>query len=353
MEKMMKALVYDSPGRVNSSVRRVPYPECGDDEIIIKVMSASICKGVEHAQDNGTGTNPSRYPIIPGHEFSGCVQEVGKNVTAFKPGDRVTADNTGYCGDCYYCREDKPGFCINFDSLGQSVNGGFAEYVRIKKDKAYHIPDHVSFNAAALSEPVACCLHAVERSRVKYGDTVVIFGAGSMGLILAQLFQASNARKVYIVAGNQNKLKIAAKRGVKTITMDRDNYSVHEKAILQENPMGVDIIVDAAGSPEICSKSMKLLKKGGLMLQYAYVHSRENLTFDPVLMFENEITFTTSFGQSHGFGKAVQVLADGIVNGDSLVTGEYTLDDFYMGLDENVNDKDSIKVIIHPNLQIL
>ena len=223
MAKTMKALMYDKAGRENSSVRQIPYPECGDDEVIIKVMSCSICKGAEHDHDNGKGTDLAKYPVVPGHEFAGYVHEVGKNVTAFKPGDRVTADNTEYCGDCYYCRREESNYCPTFGSLGHNINGGFAEFVRVKKEKVFHIPDHLSFNAAALSEPVACCIHAVDRANVRYGDTVVIFGAGSMAQILGQLFKASNAEKVYMVAGKSSKLDLAAKYGIIPIEMNRND----------------------------------------------------------------------------------------------------------------------------------
>lgn len=349
MATKMKALVYDKPGRENSSIRILDYPTCGEDDIIIKVMSCSICKGVEHAHDDGTGTDLAKYPVVPGHEFSGYVYEIGKNVTKFKVGDRVTADNTVYCDDCYYCRREESNYCPTFGSLGHNINGGFEQFVRVHKEKVFHIPDSVSFNAAALCEPIACCIHAVDRSRIRYGDTVVVFGCGSMGLILAQLFKASNARRVYIVASPSEKMKLAASLGIHTIEMDRNDYSKHMGAIMQENPYGVDLVVDATGSPKVCRESMKLLKKGGTLLQYALVHSKEDLTFDSQLMFNNELTFTTSFCQSHNFGRAVEVLEAGIVNGDALVTGEYDLDHFYEGLDENVNDRNSIKVIIHPN----
>ena len=131
--------------------------------------------------------------------------------------------------------------------------------------------------------------------------------------------------------------------------MDRNDYSVHEKLLLKENPLGVDLIVDATGSVRIISESMKLLKKGGTLLQYAIVHSGEKVEMDPVLMFNNELTYTASFCQSHNFGRAVQVLESGIVDGDSLVTGEFPLEEFYKALDENVNDRNSVKVIVHPN----
>lgn len=346
----MKALVYENPGRKYSSIRDIPFPECGPDDVIIKVMSASICKGVEHDHDQeGVGTDLAVYPVVPGHEFSGYIEEVGANVTALKKGERVCADNTEYCGDCYYCRKEESNYCPTFGSLGHNINGGFAEYVRVKKEKVFSIPDTLSFNAAALAEPVACCIHAVDRCEVKYGDTALVMGAGPMGLILAQLLKHSGARDVILIASTQGKLDMAEKMGIKTILMDRKDYSTHQDKLNSMYPLGVDLVVDATGSVEMIRHGMTLLKKGGRLVQYALVHGKEQVTLDPRLIFNNELTYMASFCQSHNFGRAVEALADKRVDGDMLVTHEYPLDKFYEALDENVNNRNSIKVVIHPN----
>ncbi len=348
--RTMKALVYDKPGRKYSGIRQVPYPACGPDEVIIKVMTASICKGVEHDHDQeNVGTDLAVYPVTPGHEFSGVIEEVGKNVTGLAPGQRVTADNTEYCGDCYYCRKEESNYCPTFGSLGHNIDGGMAEYVRVRKEKVFLLPDNVSFNAAALCEPIACCLHCVDRCSVKYGDEVAVLGAGSMGLILAQLLHHSNAAKVVLIASTKRKLEVVEKLGIDTILMDRSDYSIHEKALREHFPQGADIIVDATGAVRLVEHAMTMLKKGGTLVQYALVHSREPIQLDTRLMFNNELTFTTSFCQSHCFGRAVQAIQTGQVDADALVTHEYALDDFYEALDENVNNHDSIKVVIHPN----
>ncbi|MDO4320978.1 MAG: alcohol dehydrogenase catalytic domain-containing protein [Lachnospiraceae bacterium] len=348
--KTMKALVYDKPGRKYSGIREVPYPVCGSDEVIIKVMSASICKGVEHDHDQeGVGTDLAVYPVTPGHEFSGVIEEVGSNVTRFKKGDRVCADNTEYCEDCYYCRKEQSNYCPTFGSLGHNINGGFAEYVRVKKEKVFPIPDSLSFNSAALGEPVACCIHCVDRCNINFGDDVLVMGAGSMGLILAQLLTKSGARKVVAIASTKSKLDILESKGIETVVMDRSDYSVHTNKLKEICPMGFDVVVDATGSVQMIQHGMTLLKKGGKLVQYALVHSKEQLTIDPRLMFNNELTYMTSFCQSHNFGRAVEALADKTVDGDLLVTHEYPLDRFYEALDENVNNRNSVKVVIHPN----
>lgn len=348
--KTMKALVYDKPGRKYSGIREIPYPVCGADDVIIKVMSASICKGVEHDHDQeGVGTDLAVYPVVPGHEFAGIIEEIGSNVTTFQKGDRVCADNTEYCGDCYYCRKEESNYCPTFGSLGHNINGGFAQYVRVKKEKVFPIPDSLSFNAAALGEPVACCIHAVDRCDVKFGDEILVMGAGPMGMILAQLLKHSGAREVVVIASTQSKLDLLEKLGISTVRMDRRDYSVHTKILKERFPLGFDIVVDATGSPEMIQHGMTLLKKGGKLVQYALIHSDEKLLIDPRLMFNNELTYMTSFCQSHNFGRAVEALSDGRVQGDLLVTHEYSLDQFYEALDENVNNRNAIKVVIHPN----
>ena len=350
--KTMKALVYDKPGRKFSGIRQVPYPTCGDDEIIIRVMSACICKGVEQAHDEeNVGTDLAVYPVTPGHEFAGYVEEIGKNVTKFKVGDRVCADNTEYCGDCYYCRKEQSNYCPTFGSLGHNINGGMAEYVLVKKEKVFAIPDDLSFNAASLGEPVACCVHGVDRCEVNFGDDVAVFGAGPNGLIMAQLLKKSGAREVLLIASTKSKLDIAETMGIKTILMDRDDYSVHEKAFFELFPMGADKIVDCTGSVKVVQHAMHMLKKGGRLVQYALVHSREPLTLDPMHMFNNELSFMTTFCQSHNFGRSIEALTDGTVDGDALITGEFTLDQYYDALDYNVNDRSAIKVVIHPNAE--
>jgi D-arabinitol dehydrogenase (NADP+) len=127
------------------------------------------------------------------------------------------------------------------------------------------------------------------------------------------------------------------------------NHVTAEKEFFRLFPMGADKIVDCTGSVSVVQHAMRLLKKGGRLVQYALVHSLEPLTFDPMYMFNNELTFMTTFCQSHNFGRSIEALADGRVNGDMLITGEFTLDRYYDALDYNVNDRDAIKVAVHPN----
>ena len=177
----MKALYYEKPLRINASICQKPYPICKDHDVVIKIMSCSICHGVECDHEVEGGSGCSKYPLIPGHEFAGYVHEIGKKVTTCKVGDRVTADNVVTCGTCYYCKKGDFIHCPNKKNLGNADDGGFAEFTRVNESKIVKIPDHVSFNEACMSEPVACCMHSMDQMNMKYGDDVLILGAGSNG----------------------------------------------------------------------------------------------------------------------------------------------------------------------------
>ena len=157
--EMMRANVYDKPG--HCEITQVPVPEIGPHQVLIKVMSCGICKGADVALAQGGFL--ARFPLLNGHEFAGYVCKVGEHVATFKVGDRVTADNTVLCGDCYYCRKDQPLYCENFYSLGCNGPGGFAEYVAVNADKVFPISDHLSFNEAIFAEPTACAVHSCSR----------------------------------------------------------------------------------------------------------------------------------------------------------------------------------------------
>lgn len=344
----MKALYYVKAGE--GRVTEVPKPVCGSDQIIIKVMAASICKGVElgHAKD---GTGMSTYPVIPGHEFAGYVDEVGAHVTRFKAGDRVTADNTELCGDCFYCRRDQPLYCENFGSLGHNINGGFAQYVLVSKEKVFPLPDHVSFDEACLTEPVACCIHAMDRLDVKFGEKVVVVGGGPNGLILSQLLKRSNAENVILMDTNPKKLERAAQWGVQTIQVDLSGEKRHIRELQRLYPMGVDAVVDATGNWRSLNGCFEMLRKGGRLLQYGVTHAGDQVTVDSFQFFLKELTYYTTFSQTHCFDRAVEYIANGTVDVKGLITFSCRLDDYFLALDKTMNDPDQIKIVIHPNGQ--
>lgn len=343
--KTMRALVYERPGV--GSIKDVPIPVCGDDEVLIKVVSASICKGADR-RHHTTGHKLGRYPITTGHEFAGYVHEIGKNVARCKLGDRVTADNSVPCGSCYYCRIDKPTQCNDFGSIGHNIPGGFAQYVKVNESVVYQVPENLSFNLACLTEPVACCIHAMDRLDIKYGEDVLIFGAGPNGIILSQLIKHSNAERVMALASTQSKLDILNSYGIETQLIDRNDPSIHERVLKEKFPEGVSAVVDATGNASVIESSIQFLKKGGRLLQYSSPPDDSMINISPAYFYRNELQYYTSYCQTFNFGRALAAMESGKVKLDKMISGEYSLDDFFTAI-EDVLKRGVLKLIIHPN----
>lgn len=351
MEKMMRAMVIDKPGegRAATKITDVPYPVCRENQIIIKVMAASICKHCEQMYDEGSlgMTEEKDYPVTLGHEFAGEVVEVGDKVKNVKIGDRVTVDNTVLCGECYYCQKDQPLYCENFGSMGHNIHGGFEQYVAALGEKAFIIPEGVSYEEAACTEPVACCMRTVDRAAVRFGDKVIVMGAGSMGMIQAQLFNHSGAGKVVVMASTQSKLDMIEREfGIETILVDRENHSKHEEKIAKLFPHGADIVVDTTGSAAMNTSAMKMLGKGGKLIQYTWV---PGFKIDGWEFANKELSVLVSWCQTHNYGRCIDAIASGQVKLKPLITHEFSLEDYFEALDTNLKDRNSIKVLIHPN----
>ena len=344
----MKALVYEAPGK--GAITDIPKPVCGEDDVIIKIESCGICKWSELAH-NSTGTSLAKYPCTPGHEFAGVISEVGKNVKHFKVGDAVTVDNASNCGDCYYCRNDKSLYCENFASIGHNVQGGFAEYVKAKKDKVFKIPSNLSFDEATVTEPVACAIHCMDVLDAKNGEEILVLGVGPHGLILGQLCHYSSARKAVTIGGLDSKLDILKEYGVPTIKMDRNDYSVHENAIREQFPHGVDAIIDTTGYWPLVQSVFKFLKKGGRFIQYGSYHSKDDFVISPDWFNQihyNEQKYIGVSCQTYCFDRALANMADGKVKVDKFITHKFKLDDYFEALEVNRTDREAIKVIINP-----
>lgn len=343
--KMMKALVYDRPGV--GSIREVPMPVCGPDDVVIKVVSAAICKGADRRHQT-TGHSLGRYPITTGHEFAGYVYEIGENVTEVKVGDRVTADNALPCGKCYYCKINRPELCDDFGSIGHNVPGGFAQFLKAPRNKIYKLPDNLSFNEGCLTEPVACAIHAMDRLGAKFGENMLIFGTGPNGIMLAQMMKHSDAEHVVALGSTQFKLDLLEKLGIDTVLIDRNNPDAYAKVLNERFPRGVDAIVDATGSINMLMQEIPFLGKGGRLLQYSAPPNTDSISISPELFYRKELQYYTSHYQTHNFARALACMESGKVQVKDLVTGEYTLDQFFTAI-EDVTSHDALKLIIHPN----
>ena len=345
----MKALLYQKPGRANGGIVEVPDPVCGDGQVLIRVMACGICKPADTSHDRA-GAVLGRYPVIPGHEFSGIVEKVGKCVTHFKPGDRVTADNGIPCRKCYHCQRGEFAFCEDYQAIGHSVNGAMAELVVVNESHVYAIPDTVSFKAAALTELVGCSFRCIERCSIPYSADVLILGCGASGNLLAQLAKGSAAGTVTVLDCQPSKLDRLASRGIGTILADPCTPAAHEAILRERFPHGLDVIIDAIGNADLTERSIPLLKAGGTFANYSFpTTEKRTVSLDMGLFVRKELNYIGTTFQHHSFSKCLAAMADGKIDPELTITHTFPLDRYFEALDTNWSDPTSIKIIIEPN----
>ena len=340
----MKALVYDKPQ--NFSIKQIDTPQIKDNQVLIKVKSCGICKTDVHIHN---GSFLSQFPLTPGHEFSGVVEKIGKDVTDFEIGDRVVADNTVLCGECYYCRKNQPLYCENFYSLGVTGPGGFAEYVAVNHDKIFHFSDKLSFDVASFTEPTACAVHGMDMIDVQPGDDILLFGAGPTGIILAQLLKHGGAANLVVAAPTKFKLDVLNDLGITdTIVVDKNDAGKHQSQIMRRYLKGFDIIIDATGASSVTQDCTKFAKMGAKIVVYGVCHEDDRISISPYEVFSKELKIIGSFAQTHCYDRALKYLENNIVKVDKLITHKFSLDEYKKGLETVMDGKGSIKVIINP-----
>ena len=315
----MKAVVFSQPKTI--SVEHVPDPECGPDELLIEVASCGICGTDLHIYRN---EYMSSFPLIPGHEFSGRVVEVGRDVTDFAIGDRVAVDPNLDCGHCSFCLDEQANHCLNWMGVGITRPGGFAEYTAAPARACYKLPDSLTDTQAAFIEPLSCVVYALKRLRVWPGNQVLIFGAGPMGLLLMQALQRSGASRVVMVEKQAQRLALTAQMGGVAVDASGDvSGQLHELA-----PHGFEIVIDATGVPAVIEGAFAYLKPRGQYLQFGVTASDVKVSISPYDLFHKDWTIIGSFAACHTFQPAIAWLANGVVDVELLVSDTVPMDSF-------------------------
>ncbi|MBN1221190.1 MAG: zinc-dependent alcohol dehydrogenase family protein [Anaerolineae bacterium] len=316
----MQAVVFPAPETI--TIETVPDPTCAPDEVIVQVARTGICGTDVHIYRNEYMSN---FPIIPGHEFGGMIVEVGKNVTDFQKGDRVAADPNLYCGHCYFCRNEQANHCLNWQGVGITRPGTFAQFVAVPAKACYRAPDSLTDTQLAFIEPLSCVVHALNRFRVWPGDEVLIFGAGPMGLILVQALRHSGASQVVVVEKQPDRLALAAQLGATTTVLVGPDQDVVLKALA---PYGYAVVVDATGIPAVIEQAFDFLKPRGQFLQFGVTPITASIQLRPYDVFRNDWTIIGSFALCYTFERSIAWLANGVVDVTPLISHTLPLTDF-------------------------
>lgn len=318
----MKAAVYHGPGGLR--VEEVPVRKLKDNEVKIQVKYCGICGTDIHIFHGDGGCCDVTPPLVPGHEFSGVVAEVGAGVKTVKVGDRVTGDPNDMCGECYFCKNGMQHFCKNNIGIGTTVDGGFAEYVIMREKQVYKVSDDLSFIEAAMTEPISCCLHGIDLCNIKAGDTVLVIGGGPIGMIMMQLAKNAGASKVIMSEPVEEKREQALKLGA-TKTIDPLHEDV--EAVLAEYCENVNVVIECVGNVHTQADAVRFAGKGATIMYFGLAAPEESFPIKPDDIFKKELHITSSYINPYSFERAIQILESGTVELESLITNVVPLDD--------------------------
>jgi L-iditol 2-dehydrogenase len=310
-------------------LRELSVPEIDEDEVLLRVGAVSVCGSDIHQYHNKQSW-PVRVPVVLGHEFSGEVAKVGKRVRGFKEGDRVVSETAAsICGQCIYCRAGEYNLCPHRSGFGYGANGAMAEFVRVPERCLHHIPDSLSSERAALTEPCCVGYNAVAvKSRIKPGDIVVVLGPGPIGLLAAEIARVSGAGTLVVSGMSQDESRLTAARALGvTFAVNCEKTDLLGLVRGHGDGLGADLVVDATGTSVALKQALEIVRPGGQITKIGWGPQPLGFSLDPLV--QKAVTLQGSF--SHTFKnweKVVQMLAAGQINLDPIISCVAPLDNW-------------------------
>ncbi|RDI23747.1 zinc-dependent alcohol dehydrogenase family protein [Lentzea flaviverrucosa] len=316
----MKAAVITGVGSVE--VTTVDDPKCGPREVVVDVAACGLCGTDLHILQ---GEFAPTLPVVPGHEFAGTIVEIGSQVNELSVGDRVAVDPSLYCHECRMCRSGKNNLCERWAAIGVTTAGGAAEFAVAPVANCVKLPDHVRTEDAALIEPLSCAVRGYDVLRSQMASRVLIYGSGTMGLMMLQLGKLTGASSIEVVDLNEERLKTAVQLGVTGVASSADEL---------DRPQGWDVVIDATGNEKAIQDGLGRVAKGGTFLQFGVSDYSARVTIEPYKIYNQEITITGSMAVLHSFERAADLFATGVLDPEVFISDRVPLDGYAGALDQ-------------------
>ena len=343
----MNAVRFYAPENIKYEQTDIKEPKAG--EVRVKIKAALTCGTDLKTYRRGHPVLIKHTPSGFGHEFSGVIESVGKNVKDFKVGDRVVAANSAPCGNCYFCKRGEYNLCENLEFL----NGAYAEYInipeRIVQKNLIKLPNDLSFEKAAFCEPLSNVVHGIEKTDIKKGDTVGVVGIGTIGLMFVKLAKLKGAR---VIAAGRNplKLKLAKEFGGADEVIDLTKYKNPDKIFLSftEENKGLDVAIECVGLPEIWERMFNLVRKGGTINLFGGCKGGTTINIDTRRLHYDELKVIGVFHHTpQYFRQAFDLIASGQIDVEQLITHVMPLSQTEKAL-QTLASGDAIKVLLKP-----
>ena len=333
-----RCLYLDAQHNLNLREEKIPEPRYG--QVLIKIAANGICGSDLHFYKDGKlGNFVVTTPYIPGHEASGVVVQSGEGATRFKEGDRVVIEPGIPCGKCQCCKSGRYNLCPNVVFLSAPpIDGTFCDYVAIEEHFVYPVPDKLSLLDAALAEPAAVAIHAVNRGRVQAGDEGVIVGAGPIGLLTLQAFKARGGSRAICIDRVKERLEYARKLGADEVYLAEGNEPPVRDA--------GNVVFETAGSDIATSMVFDMVKPGGRCVQVGWPQSQK-VCVDIAQLMDKEIDYMGVNRYANAFETAIAWLADGRIDAGTLITQRFPLEEAKAGFEWALaHPAETVKVII-------
>lgn len=294
---MMRAIVLNGHGGVEFD--EVPEPRPGPGDVVIAPEAVGICGTDLHLVQGTYATG--RYPVVPGHEFAGTVTDVGTGVCGISVGDLVGVDPNVNCGVCRWCRAEAPNLCVRLEPVGVTRNGACAERVVVPRQVTYQLPTHVDAPVGALVEPLACVLHALDRAPSIKDKDILVYGAGSIGLLMCIVAKQRGAGRISVVEPHAVRRAAALELGAHVAAASSAGLSIED---------GADIVVEASGHPAAVSDALTRIAVRGTLVQMGVTGPATAVPLHPFEVFEKELTVLGSNSLADSYPAAVEVVPD-------------------------------------------
>lgn len=339
---MMKAIFYEGDSKV--SIRDIEIEKPLAHQVLLKIKYVGICGSDVHIMKGHMDNRiaQSGFPRIFGHEASAEVVEIGSEVTAWKPGDRVVVYAMRGCGHCELCESDQANICLDVKSIGIDCDGAYREYWTVDEDLLFAIPDELGDREAALVEPLAVSCHAVSRSEAVEENTAVVIGGGPIGLMTALVLKSKGIR-VIVSELSEARLETCHKMGISTVNPKEKD--IVRAAMELSREKGVDVVFEASGSQAGLDTAAKLLKPNGRLITVATFSQTMNMTIS-ALHFKQICMITTRAYQAKDYREALQLLSDKVINGEELISQVVSLTSLPEALQTCALAADVVKIMV-------
>ncbi len=326
-------------GNGSFELRDGEIPKAGPGEVVIKNMVCGVCGTDVHIKNGEPGSADVNPPVVLGHEYSGEVVEAGEGVTSLKPGDHVTVDPNIYCGQCVHCRNGKKQLCESMQAVGVTRDGGFAQYSLVPEAQAFLLDPSVSFEAGAMAEPLACCLHGIDLAGIRPGQTVCIIGGGAIGLIMLQLAKLSGAAKLILSEPNEKRRQAAKALGA-DLTVDPLDQAAYEAV-----KGTADVVIECVGNNPAVKSAFDFAAKGATLVLFSVPKPEAQFPVPLFDVYKKELTIKGSFVNPDTHDRAVALINSGRVDFGPIITHRYPLAELSKAI-EAQSGSESIKVVV-------